>query len=104
MRDFRATPMEMVASLWHNRNLILQMSRREVIGRYRGSVMGLAWSFFNPLLMLSVYTFVFSVVFKMRWGGGGRQPLWFCHPAVRRHDRAWFVCRMRQSRTGFDSG
>jgi len=69
MQNFRATPVEMVASLWHNRNLILQMSRREVIGRYRGSVMGLAWSFFNPLLMLSVYTFVFSVVFKMRWGG-----------------------------------
>lgn len=32
--------------------------------------MGLAWSFFNPILMLSVYTFVFSVVFKARWGGG----------------------------------
>lgn len=44
------------------------MSRREVIGRYRGSVMGLAWSFFNPLLLLVVYTFVFSVVFKARWG------------------------------------
>ena len=29
--------------------------------------MGLAWSFFNPLLMLAVYTFVFSVVFKARW-------------------------------------
>ena len=32
--------------------------------------MGLAWSFFNPLLMLVVYTFVFSVVFKARWGIG----------------------------------
>jgi lipopolysaccharide transport system permease protein len=46
------------------------MSKREVIGRYRGSVMGLAWSFFNPLLMLVIYTFVFSVVFKARWGLG----------------------------------
>jgi len=42
------------------------MSKREVVGRYRGSVMGLAWSFFNPLLMLIIYTFVFSVVFKIR--------------------------------------
>jgi lipopolysaccharide transport system permease protein len=42
--------------------------QREVIGRYRGSVMGLMWSFFNPLLMLAVYTFVFGVVFKTRWG------------------------------------
>jgi lipopolysaccharide transport system permease protein len=29
---------------------------------------GLAWSFFNPLFMLGVYTFVFSVIFKARWG------------------------------------
>jgi lipopolysaccharide transport system permease protein len=60
-------------SLWHNRNLIWQMSKREVVGRYRGSVMGLAWSFFNPVLMLAVYTFVFSVVFKARWGIGGEE-------------------------------
>jgi lipopolysaccharide transport system permease protein len=45
------------------------MTRREVIGRYRGSVMGLAWSFFNPILMLAVYTFVFSEIFKARWVG-----------------------------------
>lgn len=57
-------------SLWHNRQLILQMVRREVIGRYKGSIMGLTWSFFNPILMLTVYTFVFSVVFKARWGAG----------------------------------
>jgi lipopolysaccharide transport system permease protein len=44
--------------------------KREVVGRYRGSVMGLLWSFFNPILMLGVYTFVFSVVFKARWAGG----------------------------------
>lgn len=55
-------------SLWRNRNLILQMTKREVAGRYRGSVMGLAWSFFNPIFMLLVYTFVFAVVFKARWG------------------------------------
>lgn len=51
-----------------HRHLIFQMTKREVIGRYRGSVLGLLWSFLNPLLMLSVYTFVFSVVFKSRWG------------------------------------
>lgn len=32
--------------------------------------MGLLWSFFNPVLMLAVYTYVFSVVFKARWGEG----------------------------------
>ena len=62
------TPLAMFTSLWRNRQLILQMTRREIAMRYRGSVIGLAWSFINPLLMLVVYTFVFSVVFKARWG------------------------------------
>jgi lipopolysaccharide transport system permease protein len=44
------------------------MTLREVAGRYKGSFLGLAWSLFNPILMLIVYTFVFSVVFKSRWG------------------------------------
>jgi lipopolysaccharide transport system permease protein len=46
------------------------MTSREVMGRYQGSALGLAWSFFNPVFMLTVYTFVFSVVFKSRWGVG----------------------------------
>ena len=60
-------------SLWRNRQLIVQMTRREVVGRYKGSAMGLAWSFFNPVFMLTVYTFVFSVIFKSRWGVGGEE-------------------------------
>jgi len=63
----------LLRSVWQHRELIVQMTRREVIGRYRGSVMGLAWSFLNPVLMLIVYTFVFSVVFKARWGMGGEE-------------------------------
>lgn len=61
----------LVRSLWRNRQLIAQMTTREVAGRYKGSALGLAWSFFNPVLMLIVYTFVFSEVFKARWGGSG---------------------------------
>ncbi|MBI3442009.1 MAG: ABC transporter permease [Proteobacteria bacterium] len=64
-------PMALVRSLWRNRQLIVQMTKREVVGRYKGSAMGLAWSFFNPVFMLTVYTFVFSEVFKSRWGVGG---------------------------------
>ena len=60
----------MASSLWRNRNLIHALVEREVVGRYRGSFMGILWSFFNPLLMLTVYTFMFSVVFKARWSGG----------------------------------
>jgi lipopolysaccharide transport system permease protein len=64
-------PTTLVRSLWRNRQLILQMTKREVIGRYKGSALGLTWSLLNPMLMLAVYTFVFSGIFKARWGGGG---------------------------------
>ena len=57
-------------SLWQHRQLMKQMAWREVIGRYKGSFMGLFWSFIHPVLMLTVYTFVFSIVFKAKWGGG----------------------------------
>jgi lipopolysaccharide transport system permease protein len=60
-------------SLWRNRQLIVQMTKREVVSRYKGSVIGIVWSCFNPVLMLTVYTFVFSVVFKTRWGVGGEE-------------------------------
>jgi len=63
----------LLRSVWQHRELISQMTRREVIGRYRGSIMGLAWSFLNPVLMLIVYTFVFSIVFKAKWGIGGEE-------------------------------
>ncbi|ATA18600.1 lipopolysaccharide transport system permease protein [Gibbsiella quercinecans] len=56
-------------SSWSNRHLIYQMIKREVVGRYRGSFMGILWSFINPVFMLAVYTLVFSVVFKARWAG-----------------------------------
>ncbi len=62
------SPLSLLCSSWRNRELIIQMTKREVVGRYKGSVFGLAWSLFNPLLMLFIYTFVFSVVFKFRWG------------------------------------
>jgi lipopolysaccharide transport system permease protein len=70
MRDFSISPREIAVSLWRNRGLAVALTKREVVGRYRGSFMGILWSFFNPVFMLAVYTFVFSVVFKARWSGG----------------------------------
>jgi len=69
MQSSSVSPKEMAVSLWRNRVLAGSLIRREVIGRYRGSFMGILWSFFNPVFMLAVYTFVFSVVFKARWSG-----------------------------------
>lgn len=70
MRNFSSSPREMADSLWRHRALVRVLVQREVIGRYRGSVMGIMWSFFNPVFMLLIYTFVFSVVFKARWNAG----------------------------------
>lgn len=70
MRNFSILPAEMAMSFWRNRSLIKALVKREVVGRYRGSIMGILWSFFNPVFMLAVYTFVFSVVFKARWNAG----------------------------------
>ncbi|TAL00911.1 MAG: ABC transporter permease [Rhodospirillaceae bacterium] len=68
---FPTSPRAIAVSFWRNRNLIGLLAKREAVGRYQGSILGLLWSFFHPLLMLTVYTFVFSIVFKARWGGAG---------------------------------
>lgn len=53
--------------LLHNKLLIKQLLRRDIESRYRGSMLGIFWSLLTPLLMLSMYTFVFQTVFKSRW-------------------------------------
>src|SRR5918993_4316505 len=51
-----------LARLGRYRGLIQSLVARELKARYRGSVLGFFWSFFNPLLLLLVYSFVFSYV------------------------------------------
>ncbi|PKF77758.1 sugar ABC transporter permease [Vibrio sp. vnigr-6D03] len=50
------------------RYLLLELTKRDILSRYRGSSLGFLWNFFNPLLMLVIYSFVFGVVFKAKWG------------------------------------
>lgn len=66
-------PRAMLVHLWRYRALITRMIKRDVIGRYKGSLLGLAWSFVTPIIMLAIYTFVFTVVFNARWGVGGEE-------------------------------
>jgi lipopolysaccharide transport system permease protein len=61
--------------LWRHRHLLAQLIRRDVAGRYRGSLLGILWSFFNPLLSLAVYTFAFGVVFRSKWAGSRSESL-----------------------------
>jgi len=70
MRDHSLSPLALASGFWRHRELIRVLVVREVAGRYRGSMLGILWSFFNPVFMLAVYTFVFSVVFRARWAGG----------------------------------
>ncbi len=51
--------------------LLCQLVLRDITGRYRGAMLGVAWTVMSPLLMLGVYTFVFSVVFNARWSKTG---------------------------------
>ncbi|WP_159838121.1 ABC transporter permease [Burkholderia sp. 8Y] len=73
MQSFSVSPRYLAASLLKNRRLMFDLGRRDAVGRYKGSFLGILWSLLTPLLMLCIYTFVFSEVFKSRWSGGGAQ-------------------------------
>jgi lipopolysaccharide transport system permease protein len=54
---------EMLELLW-------VLVRRGVDQKYRGSFLGILWSLINPIMMIAVFTFVFAVVLRARWGSG----------------------------------
>lgn len=65
--EFACSPRSLVSSLSSNRGLIRMLISQEVLGLYRGSMLGTLWPVVHPILMLAVYTFIFSVVFQVRW-------------------------------------
>lgn len=67
-RQVSHSPFAFIADLWRQRELLWQFSLREVELRHKGSHLGLVWSVLNPLLMLSLYTFVFSMIFGGKFG------------------------------------
>lgn len=64
----RLTPAALVRDLWSHRGLIVSLTKREIVGRYKGSALGIFWSLLTPLLMLIVFTVVFGDIFQARWG------------------------------------
>ena len=66
-------PRNAARNLWRNRDLIIELTRRELSQRYRGSFLGVLWSLLVPFVMLVIYTFVFSFIFKARWNVNGEQ-------------------------------
>lgn len=77
MQRHSISPRAMLKGQWNNRSLTVALIRRDVLGRYRGSILGILWSLFNPIFMLAVYTFVFSVVFNARWSVAGESKAQF---------------------------
>ncbi len=59
--------LNMLRAMVSHWNLIQQMSKREILIRYKGSVLGVLWSVITPMVMLTIYTFIFSIVFKAKW-------------------------------------
>ncbi|MBR3679484.1 MAG: ABC transporter permease [Oscillospiraceae bacterium] len=56
--------MRLIRELFQYREMIASLVRKDLKGRYKGSVLGFLWTFINPLLQLLVYTMVFSVILK----------------------------------------
>ncbi len=57
----------MIKTLYRNKYLLWQLVKKDIQQRYQGSVLGMLWSFIVPILMLVIYTFVFSEVFQAKW-------------------------------------
>ncbi|MBF0291892.1 MAG: ABC transporter permease [Nitrospinae bacterium] len=57
---------ENAASLYRRRELISTLVSKELKARYRGSILGIVWTFLNPLLLLLVYSLVFSVYMRVQ--------------------------------------
>src|ERR1041384_5852116 len=61
-------PWQIAAHLRERGELIVQLTKRDVLGRYRGSFLGIFWSLLRPLFMLAVYTVVFGYIFQSKLG------------------------------------
>ena len=60
-------PIKTFKLYYQNRDLLWQLTRRNIESKYRGSLIGVIWMFITPLLLLTIYTFVFSIIFKSKW-------------------------------------
>src|SRR5438034_6904673 len=63
------------ADLVHYRELFGNLFRRDVQAKYRGSLLGVAWTLANPVLLMAVYLLVFSVLWKTPFGNEGHYGL-----------------------------
>src|SRR5262245_13263265 len=68
MASYSASLPGYLATIARYRDLIAELVARDFSARYRGSIMGALWAVISPLLVVTMFTFVFGVIFKARWG------------------------------------
>lgn len=73
MSTYSISPTTLLKSLCINANLIYILAKRDIVLRYRGSMIGICWSILVPLFMLFIYSFVYGVVLKVKWIGHENQ-------------------------------
>jgi lipopolysaccharide transport system permease protein len=49
-------------------DLIYSFARRDLVGRYKGSALGIAWAVLTPVIMIAIFTFIFAGIFGARFG------------------------------------
>ena len=57
--------MKLLKELYNYREMIVSLVKKDLRGRYKGSVLGFLWTFINPLFQLIIYTIVFSTIMRM---------------------------------------
>ena len=57
--------------MYSHRDLLANFVGRDLTSKYKGTFIGLFWNVINPLVMLALYTFIFSVIFKVKFGTSG---------------------------------
>lgn len=57
--------------LWRHRNLVVELTKREFSGKYRGSFGGIFWSLVQPFFLLAIYTIAFGTILQSRWENTG---------------------------------
>ncbi|MDC0985481.1 ABC transporter permease [Gammaproteobacteria bacterium] len=62
---------KIITNIFSYTSLIIELTKRHLLSKYKGSIMGFAWCFIHPIIMLSVYAIVFVLIFKSRWGFSG---------------------------------
>jgi len=77
LSSFYRGPIVLLHSFFLSRHLWFALTRREVASRYRGSLLGILWTFITPLILIATYTLVFVFFFKNKWSNDHSQPGYF---------------------------